>query len=111
MLPAGGWAQSGGTAGHATQRIDGLAKVTGQKVFARDFSAADMGWQGAQWYALFARAISTSQVFSGLTLPSTITPTKVIYGDQLSELQRAPKLTGRRDLHLDSTSHFDQPES
>jgi len=114
VLPAGGWAQSGGTAGHATQRIDGLAKVTGQKVFARDFSAADMGWQGQQWYALFARALTTSQSFDKLdlsALPAAAMPTKVIYGDELHATARAPLIIGKRDLHLDQKNSFDKPGS
>ena len=116
ILPVPGLAQalSDNTAGTATQRIDGRAKVTGQKVFARDFSAADMGWSGSEWYALYARAITTSRVFSGMSLsqlPPEIAPAKVIYGDDLSSSQRVPLLTGKRDLHLDTQSHFDRPDS
>lgn len=105
---------AGAISGQPSQRIDGRAKVTGQKVFARDFSAQDMGWAGQQWYALYARAITTSQVFSGLNLsnlPVGSAPKRVVYGDDLSELQRAPLVTGKRDLHLDSSTHFDRPGS
>ncbi|MBL1436076.1 MAG: xanthine dehydrogenase family protein molybdopterin-binding subunit [Rhodobacteraceae bacterium] len=111
VLPVGGWAQTIGTAGHASQRIDGFAKVTGQKVYARDFSAADMGWPGQQWYALFARALTTSQTFDNLdlsSLPAAAKPTKVIYGDELHATARAPRLTGKRDLHLDQKDSFDK---
>ncbi len=115
VLPAGGWAQrSVGTAGHASQRIDGLAKVTGQKVYARDFSAADMGWQGQQWYALFARALTTEQSFVGLdlsTLPAGAAPTKVIYGDELHATARTPLITGKRDLQIDQQNSFDKLDS
>ncbi len=42
MDPPGGWK---GSPGQARYRIDGLAKVTGKKVYARDFQARDMpGW-------------------------------------------------------------------
>ena len=42
--PAGAPDWSGGP-GQVRFRIDGLAKVTGQKIYARDFRAADMpGW-------------------------------------------------------------------
>ncbi len=114
VLPVGGWSQMRGRAGHASQRIDGFAKVTGQKVFARDFSAADMGWAGQQWYALFARALTTKQTFESLdlsSLPAGAQPTKLIYGDALHATARAPRLKGRRDLHLDTKGGFDQPGS
>ena len=114
VLPAVGWAQSGSPAGKANRRIDGFAKVTGQKVFARDFSAADMGWKGKQWYALFARALTTGRVFAGLdlsSLPTGATPARVIYGDELHPTARAPRLTGKRDLHLDQKGGFDAPGS
>lgn len=114
ILPVSGWAQSGSTPGWASQRIDGLAKVTGQKVFARDFSAADMGWPDTEWHALFARAISTSQPFLGLdlsSLPPAATPSKMIYGDALTNTARAPRLATTRDLHLDQSGSFDKPDS
>jgi len=114
VLPVGGWANTGARAGHASQRIDGFAKVTGQKVFARDFSAIDMGWVGPQWYALFARALSTKQTFESLDLSSLhahARPTKIIYGDELHATARTPRLKGRRDLHLDNKAGFDQPGS
>ena len=114
VLPAAGWSQSASVAGQASQRIDGLAKVTGQKVFARDFSSADMGWPGQQWYALFARALTTKQEFESLdlsSLPPSAMPAKLIYGDELHATARAPRLTGRRDLHLDTKGGFDKPGS
>lgn len=114
VLPVGGWSQTSGSAGHASQRIDGLAKVTGQKVYARDFSATDMGWSGQQWYALFARALTTTQAFSKLDLsllPAAAMPTKVVYGDELHPTARTPLLTGKRDLHLDQKGSFDKPGS
>jgi len=116
ILPVTGIAQakSGGEAGQASERIDGLAKITGQKVFARDFRAADMGWAGTEWFAFFARAITTSNVFSRMNLsklPPEAAPAKVIYGDDLSATQRAPLITGKRDLHLDSKGYFDRPGS
>ena len=38
--------------GVARERIDGRIKVTGQKVFARDFNARDFGWGATQWHAI-----------------------------------------------------------
>jgi CO/xanthine dehydrogenase Mo-binding subunit len=60
------------TPGVATQRIDGLVKVTGQKVFARDFSARDMaGWPATQWHALYVYALTTDHKFLSLDLALT----------------------------------------
>ena len=114
VLPVAGWAQMGNVAGQAAQRIDGLAKVTGQKVFARDFSAVDMGWPMQQWYALFARALKTTHIFESLDLsglPAEAMPSRLIYGDELHPTARAPRLKGRRDLHLDTVGGFDKPGS
>ena len=112
IAPVVGLAQSSPEPGFARQRIDGLAKVTGQKVFARDFSAAHMGWRGHQWYALYARALTTDRVFQGFNiaaLPPHARPAKLVYGDELHATARAPRLTGKRDLHLDHTGSFDKP--
>ncbi len=91
--------------GIANQRIDGLAKVTGQKVYARDFHARDMeGWPDQQWHGLYLRALTTQQAFMGLdlsSLPDAAQPRRVILGDQLSEGLRAPRLRFNRDLAID----------
>lgn len=93
------------TPGIATQRIDGRAKVTGQKVFARDFYARDMpGWPTQQWYALYLYALTTDRAFlgvdlSGLAQPAQ--PSRVILGNALSRSFVAPRLVARRDLHID----------
>ena len=117
------------TPGLATQRIDGFAKVTGQKVFARDFSARDMaGWPANQWHALYVYALTTDHKFLSLDLSglsAQAQPTKVIYGDMLSGALRAPTLTLSRDLHVDeaiaelraaealkaSSGSFDRPDA
>ena len=115
------------TPGKATQRIDGLAKVTGQKVYARDFGAADMGdkWPDTQCYAMFLRALTTEQVFLGIkeyALPLAAKKGTLILGDQLSKTQRSPQLTTTRDLHIDekiaalnsitpSSEGFDRPDA
>src|ERR1700726_3749714 len=44
--------------GVARERIDGRIKVTGQKVFARDFNARDFGWGATQWYAMYLPALT-----------------------------------------------------
>lgn len=68
--PPGAPDWSGGP-GKARFRIDGLAKVTGQKIYARDFRAADMpGWpRGApERMAMILRATQVGQAFAGLDL-------------------------------------------
>jgi hypothetical protein len=78
------------TPGIATQRIDGFAKVTGQKVFARDFSARDMaGWPANQWHALYVYALTTDHKFLSLDLSglsAQAQPTKVIMATCCREL-------------------------
>ena len=95
--PAGGRS----TPGVATMRIDGRAKVTGQKIFARDFNARDMpGWQATQWYGFYLCALTTEHVFLGLdlsSLPDRVKPARIILGDQLSAAVRKPKLRRWRD--------------
>lgn len=66
--PAGAPDWSGGP-GQVRFRIDGLAKVTGQKIYARDFRAADMpGWPRAERAALILRATDPHRAFAGLDL-------------------------------------------
>jgi CO/xanthine dehydrogenase Mo-binding subunit len=115
------------TPGVASQRIDGLAKVTGQKVYARDFSAADMGspWPDHQSYAMFLRALKTDEAFIGIdhdALPPAAKMGKLILGDELSNSLRSPRITSTRDLHMDekiaaldkitpAPESFDRPDS
>ena len=50
-------------------RIDGIAKVTGQKVFARDIRAKDMPhWPDQQSHAFIVRATQADRVFAGVDL-------------------------------------------
>lgn len=117
------------TPGVATQRIDGLAKVTGQKVYARDFSARDMaGWPANQWHAMYVYALTTDHKFLSLDLSglsAQAQPSRIVYGDTLSAASRAPTQTLRRDLHVDeaiaelraaeavaaSSGSFDRPDA
>lgn len=91
--------------GIASERIDGRAKVTGQKVFARDFNARDMpGWPNQQWYALYLYALTTDHAFLGIDLsglPANAQPKRVVLGNSLKGRFLAPRVIGRRDLHLD----------
>jgi CO/xanthine dehydrogenase Mo-binding subunit len=50
-------------------RIDGVAKVTGSKLYASDFRAADMpGWPTATSHALLVRAPDATHVYIGMDL-------------------------------------------
>ncbi len=50
-------------------RVDGVAKVTGAKLYASDFRAADMpGWPAETAHALFVRTPDASHVYEGIDL-------------------------------------------
>src|SRR5262252_6399468 len=50
-------------------RIDGVAKVTGAKLYAADFRAADLpGWPQATSHAMLIRAADATHVYEGLDL-------------------------------------------
>lgn len=74
--------------GIAKFRADGIAKVTGQKMYARDFRAADIaGWPGNERYAFVLRSNFCDAVFAGFNLSSLakdLQPTTVITADDLA---------------------------
>ena len=50
-------------------RIDGVAKVTGAKLYASDFRAVDLpGWPAKTSHAMFLRAADATHVYEGLDL-------------------------------------------
>src|SRR6185312_8563273 len=50
-------------------RVDGPAKVTGSKLYASDFRAADLpGWPSNTSHALLIRATDATHVFTGVDL-------------------------------------------
>ncbi len=58
-------------AAHGAGRIDGMAKVTGTKIYASDFRAADLpGWPSNTSHALLIRAADAQHVFTGIDLSS-----------------------------------------
>ncbi len=62
-----GWNPAANGAG----RIDGIAKVTGTKLYASDFRAADIpGWPSNTSHALLIRAADATHVYEGLDLSS-----------------------------------------
>ena len=53
----------------AAGRIDSVAKVTGAKLYASDFRAADLpGWPSKTSHALLIRAADATHVYTGLDL-------------------------------------------
>lgn len=53
----------------ATGRVDGVAKVTGAKLYASDFRAADMpGWPTTTGHALLVRANDATHIYEGMDL-------------------------------------------
>lgn len=85
MPPAPGW--SDGT-GAPLYRIDGLAKVTGSKLYARDFRPADMdGWPRDTRHALLVLAPDATHTFEGLdltALPQELRPAKTITAEDVT---------------------------
>src|SRR5580700_690375 len=50
-------------------RIDGVAKVTGAKLYASDFRAADLpGWPANTSHAILIRAPNATHVYAGIDL-------------------------------------------
>ena len=55
--------------GVAKQRIEGFAKVSGAKLYAADFRAADMpGWPATTGHALLVKTTDATHVFEGIDL-------------------------------------------
>src|ERR1700692_3829589 len=60
-----GWNPAAGGAG----RIDGIVKVTGAKLYASDFRAADLpGWPATTSHAMLIRATDAAHIFTGIDL-------------------------------------------
>jgi CO/xanthine dehydrogenase Mo-binding subunit len=69
----GKWNPAVGAAG----RVDGVAKVTGSKLYASDFRAADMpGWPSDTSHALLVRAPDATHVYLGIDLARLTGPSK-----------------------------------
>ena len=66
MPIAPGWSK---VVGPPRYRVDGYAKVTGAKLYARDFRAADMpGWPDEMSHALLLFANDATRRFTGIDL-------------------------------------------
>jgi CO/xanthine dehydrogenase Mo-binding subunit len=87
VLPGRGkWnpaAQGGG-------RIDGVAKVTGAKLYASDFRAADLpGWPSATSHAILVRAPDATHVYLGMDLArlsGASKPSVVVTAEDLAKI-------------------------
>lgn len=83
-LESNGWM---GPPGQARYRIDGIPKVTGAKIYARDFHARDLaGWPKQEAYALVVRVDRFNQTFTGVNLkalPPDLQPYRTITNDDL----------------------------
>ena len=69
-------------------RVDGVAKVTGAKLYASDFRAADLpGWPSKTSHAMLLRATDATHIYAGLdlsALPGTLQPSVVITAADLA---------------------------
>ncbi|WP_105103404.1 xanthine dehydrogenase family protein molybdopterin-binding subunit [Microbulbifer pacificus] len=70
-------------------RTDGVAKVTGQKIFGRDFRARDMpGWKQQQHYAFVLRCNRVERQFNGVDwsqIPADAQPYAKITAETLAD--------------------------
>ena len=95
--------QSWNPAATGAGRIDGLAKVTGAKLYASDFRAADLpGWPSNTSHALLIRATDATHVFTGVDL-SRLTgaqkPSRVVTAADLATAGiRVPAFYAQGDL-------------
>src|SRR6267142_1176162 len=82
-------------AANGAGRVDGTAKVTGAKLYASDFRAADMpGWPSNTSHAMLIRAPDATHGYPGLDLPrltGTMNPAVVVTAADLEEIgERVP---------------------
>jgi CO/xanthine dehydrogenase Mo-binding subunit len=89
--PAGSVSGWSGAPGKARYRIEGLAKVLGQKIYARDFRARDMaGWPAREVYAMVLRTPVAGRKLEGIdlsTLPQDLQPLKMVSATDLAKDQ------------------------
>jgi CO/xanthine dehydrogenase Mo-binding subunit len=71
-------------------RIDGVAKVTGAKLYASDFRAADMpGWPSQTSHALLLRTADATHIYAGLDLSplsGALKPAAIVTADDLARM-------------------------
>ena len=71
-----------------TGRIDGVAKVTGAKLYASDFRPADLpGWPSKTAHAMLLRVADATHIYAGLdlsALPGALQPSVVVTAADLA---------------------------
>src|ERR1700737_235558 len=82
----GNWNPAANGAG----RIDGVAKVTGAKLYASDFRAADLpGWPATTSHAILVRAPDATHVYIGIDLArlsGALKPSVVVTAEDLAKI-------------------------
>jgi CO/xanthine dehydrogenase Mo-binding subunit len=77
-------------AANGAGRIDGVAKVTGAKLYASDFRAADLpGWPSATSHAILVRAPDATHVYLGMDLKrlsGASKPSVVVTAEDLAKI-------------------------
>src|SRR5271169_5642159 len=86
-------------------RVDGVAKVTGAKLYASDFRAAVLpGWPSKTSHALLVRAADAPHVYTGLDLAQIarpLRPTAMVTDDDLARIgARVPEFYAGNRLCL-----------
>lgn len=81
--------QSWNPAAKGAGRIDGVPKVTGAKLYASDFRAADLpGWPSSTSHAILVRAPDATHVYTGMDLArltGAAKPSVVVTADDLAK--------------------------
>src|SRR6202047_496902 len=90
----GNWNPAANGAG----RIDGVAKVTGAKLYTSDFRAADLpGWPAATSHAILVRAPDATHVYLGMDLArlsGAAKPSVVVTAEDLAKIgARVPEFS------------------
>src|ERR1700676_1498650 len=71
-------------------RVDGVAKVTGAKIYTSDFRAADLpGWPTATSHAVLVRAPDATHVYTGMDLArlsGALKPSAVVTAEDLARI-------------------------
>jgi CO/xanthine dehydrogenase Mo-binding subunit len=82
--------QNWNPAANGAGRIDGVAKVTGAKLYASDFRAADLpGWPATTSHAILVRAPDATHVYTGIDLArlsGSLKPSVVATAEDLAKI-------------------------
>src|SRR6266567_2012759 len=82
--------QSWNPAANGAGRIDGVPKVTGAKLYASDFRAADLpGWPATTSHAILVRAPDATHVYTGMDLArlsGALKPSVVVTAEDIAKI-------------------------